>query len=850
MKVKSEDIVFTTITENFAVSKKKLLFDVISTVSVEAAYNKYRVIVQSKGTATSSKEEKAKKVALTAAVKNAKIKLVKLVNEKYKETAPGLNVVQIMFDQHIAWHNLPTSLTDTLPGYQKFKKIGVEFTNIYNSRQDCSPSRSTIPSGIMNTGIQDNINNVNQYQYVPRLDPQLNTVAKVLLQNGYEKTAFVGKAHLDASLATTAFIVPAYRTKTRTSMQKYGYQVFGTFGDNTYNGSKGYMGDQIAHEFKINDLNEDVDYVTKTGEKYIGIMPFLRARAEDKKLFYLEAQYDNPHDTQESWQNISKKPSNQQNQYGSPFYKEQLVDANIPLENGPFYFDNLNADLVVTNPNFNYNFFEKTYKEYKFNTSSLPFEESYMLDYATNPTNNSPFVYNIGQAEICKTAFTMPDSKLDVKSWKNLINVYYALVTETDNYVNDIYEFLKANDMFKNTAVVITSDHGDLMSAHGLKQKGLEYQQASNVPFLVVCPGLEPGKSSVLGSLLDYAPTLLTMTNSPIPASFLGTSLLIKEPTGKFKPRKQNKSILSTFNSLMTVAGFYPYRLFYALSPNAMQQRLLNSYSFPNNVYEYFFAFNMVVTKRNGKQYKLSRWFCMEEIFAYNYIFNTAFTSQFPANNKGLALFPIITSELVEEYASQYTQEQKDAFLQFVKTSLSASGYTYGDVVLNLYKLNGKETSVDLSIFLNLANKLLQVKMGGKIMLPGTVSDFAPLYRSRGFYFKLFNLTDDPSEVTNLLDKNYPDRQTPEVLKTARILNRELNDLIETQCGTNNSFIFYISDNLFLSAAKIIESFGTDIAKYNAIQMLQIVTSFGAGDLDTTFIIQGNVAPGQDAIVI
>lgn len=850
MKVKSKDIVFTVISKNFAVSKNKLLFAVISTISVEATFNKYKVICQSKGTATSGEEGNAKTAALEASIKSAKTKLIKLINEKYKEKEVGLNVVLIMFDQHIAWHNLPASFTDTLPGYQKFRKIGCEFTNIYNVRQDCSPSRSTIPSGIMNTGIQDNINNVNQYEYVPRLDPQLNTVGKVLLQNGYEKTAFVGKSHLDSSLATSAFIVPAYRTNTRTSMQKYGYQVSNTFGDNSYNGSKGYMGDQIAHEFKINDLNEDVDYVTKTGEKYIGIMPYLKARAEDKKLFYLEAQYDNPHDTQESCQNLSKKPSNQQNQYGSPFYKEQLADANIALENGPFYFDNLNVDMVVTNPNLTKNFFEKTYKKYKTNTSSLPFQESYKLDYATNPANNSPFAYTVGMSGILNGAFTMPDDKADVKSWKNLINIYYGLVTETDNYVNDIYEFLKANDMFKNTAVIITADHGDLMSAHGLKQKGLEFQECTNVPFLIACPGLEPGKSSVLGSLLDYAPTLLTIANSPIPASFLGTSLLIKEASGKFKPRKQNKSVLSTFNSLMTVVGFYTYKLYYALSDNAMQQRLLNSNSFPDSVYNYFFAFNMIVTKRNGEQYKLARWFTMAEIFAYNYIFNTAFTDKFPKNKKGLPLFPAITTDLVEQYASQYTRAQKDQFLKFVANAFHGKEYTYNEFLLGLQRRNGKETSVGLSIFLNIANKILRTLMNGRIMLPGTVTNFAPLYKNKNYYFKLYNLTDDPSEVTNLLDKNYPDRQTPEVLRMSRMLNRELNDLIVTQCGTNNNFIFYISDNMFLSAAKILQEYGKDVAKYSADQILQIVTLFGTSDLDTTFIIKGNTIPDKDASVI
>jgi hypothetical protein len=67
------------------------------------------------------------------------------------------NVIVLFVDQFNAFSNLPSWFTDKLPGYQAFKKIGIEFTNCYSNRQMCSPSRASFMSGKMNTGINDNI---------------------------------------------------------------------------------------------------------------------------------------------------------------------------------------------------------------------------------------------------------------------------------------------------------------------------------------------------------------------------------------------------------------------------------------------------------------------------------------------------------------------------------------------------------------------------------------------------------------------------------------------------------------------------------------------------------------------
>ena len=89
------------------------------------------------------------------------------------------NTILIVFDELTCFKNLPTSITDNLPGYQLFKKKCIEFNNIQTSRQQCSPSRSTLMTGIYDTGLQDNIENNYQYDYIPTLPTNLETMGKI-----------------------------------------------------------------------------------------------------------------------------------------------------------------------------------------------------------------------------------------------------------------------------------------------------------------------------------------------------------------------------------------------------------------------------------------------------------------------------------------------------------------------------------------------------------------------------------------------------------------------------------------------------------------------------------------------
>jgi len=92
---------------------------------------------------------------------------------------------------------------------------------------------------------------------------------------------------------------------------------------------------------------------------------------------------------------------------------------------------------------------------------------------------------------------------------------YFGLITEIDRCIGTILEKIKELGVADRTITVLTSDHGDMMSAHGLLGKGLMYEQSAAVPYVVRVPGISPRQISQSVSHIDFAPTMLDLLGKP-----------------------------------------------------------------------------------------------------------------------------------------------------------------------------------------------------------------------------------------------------------------------------------------------------------------------------------------------
>ncbi|MBT3242927.1 MAG: sulfatase [Bacteroidetes bacterium] len=107
---------------------------------------------------------------------------------------------------------------------------------------------------------------------------------------------------------------------------------------------------------------------------------------------------------------------------------------------------------------------------------------------------------------------------------------YYAHCSATDLAIGGILDKVKELDMMKNTIIVFTSDHGEIMGAHGIriKQKQVPWNEAASVPLIISYPsskGLESRQIEMAVTTPDISSSLLAMAGLKIPDSFEGVDL-------------------------------------------------------------------------------------------------------------------------------------------------------------------------------------------------------------------------------------------------------------------------------------------------------------------------------------
>lgn len=102
---------------------------------------------------------------------------------------------------------------------------------------------------------------------------------------------------------------------------------------------------------------------------------------------------------------------------------------------------------------------------------------------------------------------------------------YYAHCSALDDCMGELMETLRSTGLDRNTIVVFTSDHGDLLGSHSAFDKQQPYDESIRVPLLLRWPagfGLQARSLDAIISSEDYMPTLLGLCGVPIPKTVEG----------------------------------------------------------------------------------------------------------------------------------------------------------------------------------------------------------------------------------------------------------------------------------------------------------------------------------------
>ncbi|MCE5257852.1 MAG: sulfatase-like hydrolase/transferase [Chloroflexi bacterium] len=112
---------------------------------------------------------------------------------------------------------------------------------------------------------------------------------------------------------------------------------------------------------------------------------------------------------------------------------------------------------------------------------------------------------------------------------RTLIAEYYGLTTWMDTALGRVLAALDTAGLADDTVVMFTSDHGDNLGSHGLVQKGGPTEESVRIPYILRWPrGFSGGRvcSAQVASLVDAAPTLLSLAGLESPAHMPGADLV------------------------------------------------------------------------------------------------------------------------------------------------------------------------------------------------------------------------------------------------------------------------------------------------------------------------------------
>jgi arylsulfatase A-like enzyme len=106
---------------------------------------------------------------------------------------------------------------------------------------------------------------------------------------------------------------------------------------------------------------------------------------------------------------------------------------------------------------------------------------------------------------------------------------YAGLLTMVDVWLGKLLDRMDALDLWRDTTVILTADHGHLLGEHGYWAKNypFDYAELVHIPLVVCCPEAAGAgrRASGLTATIDLMPTLMDLHGASLPPQVRGRSL-------------------------------------------------------------------------------------------------------------------------------------------------------------------------------------------------------------------------------------------------------------------------------------------------------------------------------------
>ncbi len=145
------------------------------------------------------------------------------------------------------------------------------------------------------------------------------------------------------------------------------------------------------------------------------------------------------------------------------------------------------------------------------------------------PEQKKPF-YEYYENKVSKEFDAKQLTGKALAEWKyqRYLKDYLSVARSLDRNIGELLDYLDRTGLAKNTVVIYTSDQGFYLGEHGWFDKRFIYEESLKTPFVIRYPGVIKPRTQIhqLVSNIDWAPTLLNLTGTPIPKEIQGESFV------------------------------------------------------------------------------------------------------------------------------------------------------------------------------------------------------------------------------------------------------------------------------------------------------------------------------------
>ena len=370
---------------------------------------------------------------------------------------PGVNLLFIMTDQQRfdAMSRAGNSILKT-PNLDRLADEGVYFERAYSNCPICVPARAVILTGHSIESVR--VTGNNDYDRADVAD--LPTFDNVLARHGYH-SEYYGKWHTPYKFACT------YENDIRqTGKHARGASIlsqvaaYRQYLDRHTPGREARAGELIDNGSKRPYTPDPVDWrygLSPDQLEHLRKRSVRTARAKDKKpdVFSQAGSYGCLH--------IPAEHSR------TAYTAKEALAALEHVKDKPFSltcsFGPPHPPMVLPRPYYG-----------MYPPETLPRPAS--ID---DPMNNSPYAERAQKEEMRRYR--------NEAYVRQMTSDYYGMVKEVDDWIGQILDKLRALDLERNTLVVFTSDHGEMLGDHGLHSKMVFYEGSARIPLLLRLPG-------------------------------------------------------------------------------------------------------------------------------------------------------------------------------------------------------------------------------------------------------------------------------------------------------------------------------------------------------------------------